>query len=251
MLQPGKNILAIQVLNYFDKGGIAGYKDTSRPIAVYPEGETAKNGISLVKPWKYKIQNDEPPAVPRFQADYQPFGDLWLNFSGHGNAQNYRRELDLTQAISRTTYTVGDIQYTREYLVSQPNQVIAIHLTASKPGSISFVTSLTSPHKKSSTRRVDDQTLALALQVRNGALRGESYLRVVTTKGQAKVSENKITVTNADAVTLYLTAGTNYKNYKDVSGDPAEACKTALASVQGKNFEQIKAGAHPGIPGLF
>ncbi|WP_246150939.1 glycoside hydrolase family 95 protein [Adhaeribacter aerolatus] len=240
VLQQGQNILAIQVLNYFDKGGIAGYKDTSRPIGIYPEGASEKNGISLVKAWKYKIQNDEPPAVPRFQADYQPFGDLWLNFSGHGNAQNYRRELDLTQAASRTTYTVGSVQFTREYLVSQPNQVIAIHLTASKPGSISFQTSLTSPHKKAATRRVDNQTLALALQVRNGALKGESYLRVVTTKGQASVSEDKITVTNADAVTLYLTAGTNYKNYKDVSGDPAAPCKSALASIQEKNYEQIR-----------
>ncbi|KAA5540894.1 glycoside hydrolase family 95 protein [Adhaeribacter rhizoryzae] len=240
VLQPGKNILAIQVLNYFAKGGIAGYKDTSRPIAVYPEGESAPKGISLVKTWKYKIQNDEPPAVPRFQADYQPFGDLYLNFSGHDNAQNYRRELDLTQAISRTTYTVGNVQFTREYLVSQPNQVIAIHLTASKPGSLSFQTSLSSPHKKSATRRLDNHTLALNLQVRNGALKGESYLRVVTTKGQANVTEDKITVSNADAVTLYLTAGTNYKNYKDITGDPAAACKSALASIQGKNYEQIR-----------
>src|ERR1043166_8079486 len=29
-LVKGKNVIAIQVLNYFDKGGVAGYKDTSR-----------------------------------------------------------------------------------------------------------------------------------------------------------------------------------------------------------------------------
>ena len=241
VLQPGKNTIAIQVLNYFDKGGIAGYKDTSQPIAVYPEGESAKTGISLVKPWKYKIQNDEPPAVPRFQAAYQPFGDLQLNFTGHTGTQNYKRELDLNQAISRTTYTHNGITFTREYFASAPNQVIVVHLTASKPGSINFETKLSSPHKNASTRKIDNSTLGLSVQVRNGVLKGESYLQVAATKGQATVSNDKISVTNADAVTLYLTAGTNYKNYKDVSADPVAVCKKALQTLKGQSYEQIKA----------
>lgn len=239
-LQPGKNTLAIQVLNYFDKGGIAGYKDTSRHIAVYPKGMSASQGLSLVKNWKYFIQDDEPPAVPRFQADYQPFGDLRLTFSGHHHPQNYRRELNLNQALSQTSYTVGSVHYTREYFVSQPHQAIVVRLTASRPGSISFETQLSSPHKKSAVRRLDDQTLALSVQVRHGALRGESLLRVVPTKGQATVAGDKIVVAGADAVTLYLTAGTNYRNYQDVSADPAAPCRSALASLAGKKYKQVR-----------
>jgi alpha-L-fucosidase 2 len=30
--------------------------------------------------WKYFIQSDEAPAVGKYQADYQPFGDLYINF---------------------------------------------------------------------------------------------------------------------------------------------------------------------------
>ncbi|MBD0376459.1 MAG: glycoside hydrolase N-terminal domain-containing protein, partial [Flavisolibacter sp.] len=239
-LHAGKNTIAIQVLNYFDKGGIAGYKDTSRHIGLYPEGESEKNKISLVKNWKYFIQNDEPPAVPRYQADYQPFGDLWLNFKGHNSVSNYRRELDITNAVSTTSYSINGVQYTREYLASQPNQVVVMHLTASKPGSIYFEAVVKSPHKYSSTRKINDNTLGLSLKVRNGALHGESYLQVVTTKGTAIVQNDKIVVSSADEVTLYLTAGTNYKNYKDVSADPVASCKMALQSVQGKTYNQIK-----------
>ena len=65
VLRTGPNTIAIQVLNYFDKGGIAGYKDTIRHIGIYPQGQDIQSGISLVKKWRFYIQNDEPPAVPR------------------------------------------------------------------------------------------------------------------------------------------------------------------------------------------
>ncbi|WP_256012342.1 glycoside hydrolase family 95 protein [Desertivirga xinjiangensis] len=240
VLKKGTNTIAIQVLNFFDKGGIAGYKDTSRHIGIYPEGGDVKNGISLVKAWKYKIQNDEPPAVAKFQADYQPFGDVFLNFKGLASATNYKRELDLNTAISRTTYTLNGVNYTREYFASQPNQAIVIHIKADKPGSISFETLLNSPHKYSSTKKVDNNTLGLSLKVRNGALRGESLLRVESTKGNVSVTNDRIIVNGADDVTLYLTAGTNYVNYKDVSGNPLAKCQSALESIKGKKPEQIR-----------
>lgn len=240
VLKKGTNTIAIQVLNYFDKGGIAGYKDTTRHIGIYPEGGDVLNGISLVKPWKYKIQNDEPPAVAAFQASYQPFGDLYLNFKGASSATNYKRELELNTAISRTTYTLNGVNYTREYFVSQPNQAIIIHIKADKAGSISFETLLNSPHKFSSTRRVDDKTLGLTLKVRNGALRGESLLRVESKKGNAAVTNDRIVVSGADEVTLYLTAGTNYVNYNDVSGNPLSICHSALEGLKGKSYSEIR-----------
>jgi len=89
VLVKGRNIIAVQVLNFFDKGGIAGYKDTSRHIGIYPSDNEASK-LSLNASWKYFIQDDSPPAVPRYQADYQPFGDLWLNFKTT-NARDYRR----------------------------------------------------------------------------------------------------------------------------------------------------------------
>ena len=46
LLHAGKNIIAVQVLNYTDKGGITGYKDTTRHIGIYPVGdEVIKNFI--------------------------------------------------------------------------------------------------------------------------------------------------------------------------------------------------------------
>ena len=240
MLLQGNNTIAIQVLNYFDKGGITGYKDTSRHIGIYPEGGSIKDGISLVGKWKYFVQNNQPPATPRYQADYQPFGDVALRFKDHQNFSSYKRELDLNDACSRVTYVHDGVTYTREYFASQPDQVIVTHLSADKPGSLSFDIRLTSPHSASSIKRVNSNTLALSLNIKHGALSGESQLQVLTTKGKILVEANRIVVTDANEVTIFLTAATNYKNYKDVSGSPSVICKKALAALHGKTYQQVK-----------
>ena len=131
VLHAGKNTIAVQVINYFDKGGIAGYKDTARHIGIYPVGDEAAK-ISLNGQWKYFIQNDEPPAVGTYQASYQPFGDLFLQFKNTATATDYRRELDISNAIAATSYSLNGIDFKREYFISQPNQVMAVNLTASK-----------------------------------------------------------------------------------------------------------------------
>ena len=242
ILVKGKNTIAIQVLNYFDKGGIAGYKDTSRHIGIYP-ANNEKNKISLNGSWKYFIQDDEPPAVGRYQADYQPFGDLWLDFKNTGRVNNYKRELNIANAIATTSYTINDVHYVTEYFSSRPNQVIVVKVSADKPGNISFDAVLNSPHQKFVVKKINDHTIGLSFKVRNGVLRGVSYLNVKAKNGRAVVKGDKIVVSNADEVELYLSAGTNFKNYKDVSGDPDAVCKKALQSIAGKSFSQIK-GAH-------
>ena len=242
VLVTGKNMIAIQVLNYFDKGGIAGYKDTTRHIGVYPKGKENEK-ISLVKKWNYFILDDMPPAVPRYQADYQPFGDVWLNFKNDNNITNYRRELDLNNAIAKTSYSVNGVDFTREYFASHPDQLIVTHLAASKKGMISFECVINSPHKSSSTKKLDDKTLSLTVKVKHGALKGESLLRIETRNAKAIVQNGKIIVSNADEATIYLVAATNYKNFKDVSSDPVALCKKAIQNINGKSYDEIKSAA--------
>jgi alpha-L-fucosidase 2 len=239
VLHTGKNSIAILVINYFDKGGIAGYKDTTKHIGIYPVSNKNEK-ISLNGQWKYFIQNDDPPAAAAYQASYQPFGDLFLQFKNVSAFKNYKRELDISNAVASTTFSADGIHYRREYFVSQPNQAAVIHLTADKKASISFDALLKSPHKKFTVTKIDNHTISLYVKVKNGALHGESYLRVITKSGMVKVDEGKLIIRNADEATLYLTAGTNYKNYKDVSADAKAPCINALKTVVGKTYQQIK-----------
>ncbi len=243
VLHAGKNMIAIQVLNFNDKGGLQGYKDTSKHIGLYPEGMDENQKLSLNGQWKYFVQNDEPPAVPHYQADYQPFGDLYLHFAAGNNVTDYKRSLDLSKAIVQTQYTINDIHYSREYFASAPDNAIVIGLNANIPGSVSFSARMSSPHKEFRVKRIDANTIALLVKVRNGALFGESWLRINAVKGSVTVQGDSIVVSNADAATLYLVAATNYKNYKDVSGNPSALCGSMMKKNQLKSLEQVR-GAH-------
>src|SRR5699024_9906662 len=76
--------------------------------------------------------------------------------------------------------------------------------------------------------------------MKGGVLKGESRLRVLSKKGKILIDSGKIRVKNADEAILYLTAGTNFINYKKVSGDPSTDCIHELKSLKGKSYEKIK-----------
>jgi alpha-L-fucosidase 2 len=239
-LKEGKNTLAIQVINFFDKGGFTGVKGTAKTLVVYPEGGDVDT-VSLGNTWKYFIQNDTPPALPRYEADYLPFGDLYFRFAHGNNGSDYKRSLDLDSAISKISYTVNGVSYNREYFISAPHQCVVMHLTASKPSSLSLQAVLNTPHKKYIVKKIDDHTLSLSLEVSNGVLKAVGYLYFTATGGKLTVSDTAINLQQATEANFYLVAATSFKNYKDVSGDPAAACKAALARLKGVPYTSIKA----------
>src|SRR5687767_8997292 len=61
---------------------------------------------------------------------FQPVGNLHLTFDGHDRYSNYQRELDIARAVSKTSYTVDGVTYTREVLASFTDEVIVMQLTA-------------------------------------------------------------------------------------------------------------------------
>ncbi|WP_342648367.1 glycoside hydrolase N-terminal domain-containing protein [Mucilaginibacter sp. CSA2-8R] len=238
LLHAGSNAIAIQVINYWDKGGLT---SEGKELSVYPEGATPESGIKLAKSWKYWIQDFNPPAFPRYNADYQPFADVFLQFAKQGAISNYKRDLDISNATAHVSYTSNGVNFVREYFSSNPDQVIAMHLTADKPGNITFKALLSTLHNKYNIRKVDNQTLALSLQVSNGVLTGVSYLKVQAEGGKVNVSTDGISVTGANEATLYLTAATSFKNYHDVSGNPDALCKTAIQNLGNKTYQGIRA----------
>ena len=83
---------------------------------------------------------------------FEPVGSFRLVFDKHENYTNYYRELDIEKAVEKTSYTIDDVTYTREVLASFPDRVVVMHLTASKPGSISFTAFFTTPQPKATMK---------------------------------------------------------------------------------------------------
>ena len=86
-----------------------------------------------------------------FTQSYLPLGDLWLTFE-HGNiARDYRRELNLREAIASVRYRVGNVGYTRDVIASHPAGIIAVRLAADRPGMLTFDALLSSGLRHSVT----------------------------------------------------------------------------------------------------
>lgn len=183
---------------------------------------------------------DKFMSVPIGQRKYQPFGDLWINFHNQGEVANYRRELDLSTAVCRTTYQSGGTTYSREYFASVPDQTIAIRLKAGKPKALSFDLSLTALHEGFTSSINKDGTIELKVKVKDGVLTGTARVKLIAKGGTIHVSDNQLYLENADEAVIYLVAATSFVNPKDVSGSPELLCNKYMSAVDRKQFDGIK-----------
>jgi len=178
-------------------------------------------------------------SVPLKQKTYQAFGDLNLHFPNQAAFTNYHRELDLKNALCRVSYQSNGVNYTREYLSSNPDQVIAIRLTADQKKALNFTLEMDALHE-SKTMTATGNSLTLKVQVTDGVLRGVATLKVVS-DGTVSVIGDQLSVSGAKTATIYLAAATNYINYKDVSGNPEQKTGQTLAKAEPKKYEQVRA----------
>ncbi len=101
---------------------------------------------------------------------YQPLGDLHLDFDHPERPSEYRRELDLREAVCRIRYSHNGIQYAREIFASHPAQLIVLRLTAGQGGVLNFRARLTSVHPTAHAQASGDE-LALRGQAPGLAVR--------------------------------------------------------------------------------
>lgn len=188
-------------------------------------------------------------SVPLKQKTYQAFGDLNLHFPNQKTFTDYYRDLDLKNAVCRVSYKSNGTNFTREYLSSFPDQVIAIRLTADKAKALNFSLDMDALHE-SKTTFADGNTLTLKVQVKDGALRGVATIKV-TSDGTLAAQGNQLSVSGAKTATIYLAAATNYVSYKDVSGNPEQKTSQTLAKIQSKSYDQVRSSHFADYQKLF
>ena len=175
---------------------------------------------------------------------YQPFGDLWIAMPGHASYTDYERLLDLDNARSVVRYTVDGVRYERETLAPLGSKVITIHLTASRPGMISFTASFNTPHSDVLTGGEGMEATLTGVTSKHENLKGkvrfQGRMTVQTKGGQSSQADGQLSVKAADEATLYVTVGTNVINYKDITGDEEAQSRQRLRDAVAKGYEQLK-----------
>ena len=180
---------------------------------------------------------------------FLPLGSLKLSL-GHQDVQKYERTLNLGDATATTSYICNGVKYERTVFASQADNVIVVRLTAGKKGALSFGINFTSqlPSKVftvSEHEGINGQVYELAAVVDGADHEGikaglKAECRVLLeADGKLERGIDKLSVANATTATLYITAATNFVNYKDVSGSPVKKNNQALASIQGKPYKEL------------
>lgn len=202
-------------------------------------------------------------SQPLRQLCYQPFGNVLLKFPGHENATNFKRKLDLEDAISSVMYDVDDVTFKREIFASEPDQAIVIRMESSKKGALNFSAGLNTPHSKYNitvegdeiilTGKANDKKINPRQKISypESKLTFEARLKVLNEGGELIQDENTIKVVNANNATLLLVAATSFVNFNDISGNPTELCKSYLTNLDEKTYHDIKTNHIEDFNALF
>ncbi|MHC4755858.1 MAG: glycoside hydrolase family 95 protein [Planctomycetota bacterium] len=171
-----------------------------------------------------------------------PFGRLIL-FNGHpvGKITDYRRELDLDSAVAAVRYKYGDVEYTREYFASNPDQIIVVRLSGNRPKAVNFEALLTSSGKPFTCRAEDTDIIIEGKAFENRHSTGKTgvsfygRVRALAEGGTVSVVSDRLVVKDANAVTLLIALGTTYGG-----GNPSQICKRQIDAAAIKSYSRLK-----------
>jgi len=175
---------------------------------------------------------------------YQTFGSVYISFNGHQKYTDYYRDLDISNATAKVKYKVNGVEFTREILTAFSDQVIVVKLSASQPGQITCNVFMNSPIDKTVTSTEGNQIILSGTGTNfenvKGKVKFQGRLTAKNKGGEIDASNGVLSINKADEVILYISIATNFKNYKDISGDEIAKSKDYLAKAEIKDFENIK-----------
>ena len=188
---------------------------------------------------------------------YQSWGNIYLTYNGIDDvaAENYVRDLDIRTAVSSVNYDVNGTHYSREYFVSNPDNVLVARLTAEGGDKLNL--DITFPSNQGGTTVAEGDTLLLAGEVSDNQMKYDSVLKAVPEGGEVTADGDTLTVSDADAVTVYVSADTDYKNEYPAyrTGQTAEELHAKVAgtveAAAEKGFDAVKADHIADYSSLF
>lgn len=180
----------------------------------------------------YKLADQLQKKVQgKFSESFAPLGTLFIDFEKKDTFQNYYRELDISQAIAKTSYERGGVKFSREYFVSYPDKVLIIKLKSSQKGALSFNLKFNSLLKnKVKTANQTLQANGYAPIKAEPSYRGNMPNAVVFTEGKgtrfttlAKIknteggkivtTDTTLGVKNATEVVIYVSITTSFNGF--------------------------------------
>ena len=166
-------------------------------------------------------------------------GSLFIEYEGVGEAEDYHRQLDLSNAVNTTSYSSNGVNYTRTAFASMPEKVVVVRLTEDKKTSFSLSYNARLPFEaKAEGKDLVAVVQGDSMEGIDAKLAAEIVIRVLS-DGTVSAAGDKIQVSGATATTLLISAATNFVNYHDVSGDASARNAARLAAAEKLSYKEL------------
>lgn len=176
---------------------------------------------------------------------YLPLGDLHISMKNVGNYEDYKRYLDLRNAICTTEFVVDGVRYVREVFVSYPDDVLVINIKADKPNSINIFSRLDRAYNLYDDNRPYNSN-TLILTAGSGSADGiffSAVLSAASKGGKIYTLGGSLYVDNADEVTLVLGVQTGYRMGDYITGtlnDVQNALSCEYSELKSRHIEDYQ-----------
>lgn len=191
-----------------------------------------------------------------FSQVYLPMAGLHIAFEGDTVASNYRRELDLSKAITTVDYNIGKTKYNRTYFVSYPDKVLAVELTAKGGDAINGEISLDSKLRYTTSAangvlqaegyapyNISFRTKKISWD-KNRGIRFTLFVKPIEYDGTVECRDGKVVVKDCKRVVLLVTSATSFNGYdKDPAKEGRDNKMLAhrqLAAAEKHSFAELK-----------
>ena len=165
------------------------------------------------------------------QRHYQPLGDLHI-WQSVGEYEGYVRSLSLDTAVCVTSFTSGGVKYTRTVIASHPDEVIIVHFSADKKGSISFVSAIDGRDDNyDKNEAYDDKTVLFTVSD------GIPYACAITVRakgGQCGTDANRLFCKDADEADIIIAAQSAWR-----TGDYEKKAVNQAKTAARKPYEKL------------
>ena len=207
-----------------------------------------------------------------YTESYLPLGDVFIkqNFGG-AQPTAYYRDLDISQAIATTSFTINGVKYQREIFINAPDNIMVLRLTSNKKGSLNFdlssrsqlryelsvngsnelVVSGKAPARLDPTYYNLKGRSPLVYEDASGCngMRYQYRMKAISNDGNIAVDTFGIHVTNATEAIIYISAATSFNGFDkcpDADGKNEKAIAAAAIQKASKKTYALLRQSHIG-----
>ncbi|MCI5731286.1 MAG: glycoside hydrolase family 95 protein [Eubacterium sp.] len=214
-----------------------GRRDRNNPDALSHLDEIREKILSGKIPEAEELCKYALTGTPQSQHSYQSLGDVYFDYCGAlKESEHFTRTLDLSRAIhtSAITDTASKTTYQIETFSSYDFNCIVARFTSSTPGELNLAASLQRTSFYETTKHTDD-TLFISGNLGGGGQDFCCGMRFVPKGGNLQGIGEHLVVKGADAVTVLITAATDFR-----SDNPQETVWNTLDRAAGQTFDLLK-----------